>query len=190
MGDTTDVTLAGPRRKRVAHGAIVRRLVEEACNSGNLAILDDALAPSTVSGDGGAADAAGDAAGRLRSLLAAFRAAAPDARWTIEEQVAAGDTVATRLSVQGTFSGPLLGLAPPGRPATVTGVVISRFAEGRLVDLWLQADLLGLLQQLGVMPQLDLDQAVALAQVQQAGALLGAGLVSRATTLSLAGKRR
>lgn len=74
----------------------------------------------------------------------------PDARWTITEQISAGETVVTRLSVAGAFSGPLLGLAPPGRPATLTGVALSRFAEGRLVDLWLQADLLGLLTQLGV----------------------------------------
>jgi hypothetical protein len=80
--------------------------------------------------------------------------------------------VVTRLAVQGTFSGPLVGLAPPGRPATVTGVAISRFAQGRLVELWLQADLLGLLVQLGVLPPLGLAQALAMARVQRAGALL------------------
>ena len=78
----------------------------------------------------------------------------------------------TRLVVQGTFSGPLLGLARPGRPATLSGVAISRFAQGRLVDLWLQADLLGFLMQLGVLPQLDLARAVAMAQVARAGARL------------------
>ena len=72
--------------------------------------------------------------------------------------------------LQGTFSGRLLGLAPPGRPATLTGVAISRFAEGRLVALWLQADLLGLLVQLGVLPPLDLAQAVAMARVLRTGA--------------------
>jgi hypothetical protein len=96
----------------------------------------------------------------------------PDARWTIVEEIARGNTVVVRLAVQGTFSGPLLGLAPPGRPAILTGVAIGHFAGGRLVDLWLQADLLGLLQQLGVMPPLDLSQAVAVAQVHRAGALL------------------
>ena len=87
----------------------------------------------------------------------------------------------TRLAVQGTFSGRLLGLAPPGRPATLTGVAISRFAEGRLVDLWLQADLLGLLVQLGVLPPLGLAQALAMARVQRAGTLLaGAPLAQHA----------
>src|SRR5439155_14062928 len=106
----------------------------------------------------------------LRDALAAFRETVPDARWTIAEQITQGDTVVTRLSVQGTFSGPLVGLAPPGRPATVTGVAICRFAQGRLVGLWLQADLLGLLVQLGVLPPLGLAQALAMARVLRAGA--------------------
>jgi hypothetical protein len=96
----------------------------------------------------------------------------PDARWTIEQQVVQEDTVATRLSVRGTFHGPLVGLAWPGRPATVAGVVFCRFAGGRIADLWMQADLLGLLEQLGVMPQLDLAQALSVAHVMRAGATL------------------
>src|SRR5919201_3127491 len=154
-------------RQAAAHAARVRRVVEEACNNGDLAVLEALLPPPT------GVDAAEDPEWlSMRQGLAAFRAAVPDARWTIVEQIAAGDTVVTRLAVQGTFAGPLVGLAPPGRPATLTGVAISRFAEERLVDLWLQADLLGLLQQLGVMPHLELDKAVAVAQVLRAGALL------------------
>ena len=114
---------------------------------------------------------AGDPA-RLRPLLVAFRAAVPDARWTVIEQIAQGQRVMTRLSVQGTFCGPLLGLVPPGRPATLRGVAICRFAHGRLSELWLQADLLGFLQQLGVLPPLDLTRTVAMAQVLRAAAVL------------------
>ncbi len=149
------------------NAACVRRLVEEACNEGNLAVLATVLAPASATAGADVPAWAG-----LRNLLAAFRAAVPDARWTIVEQISQRHTVVTRLVVQGTFSGPLLGLAPPGRPATLTGVAISRFAGGRLVELWLQADLLGLLVQVGVLPPLDLAQAVAMAQVARAGALL------------------
>ncbi|HEX6508945.1 MAG TPA: ester cyclase [Chloroflexota bacterium] len=147
----------------------VRRLIEEACNGGNLSVLEEALAaPAGV----GAPEAP---LSRLPQLLIAFRATVPDARWTIEEQIAQDETVMTRLAVTGTFSGPLLGLAPPGRPATLRGVAISRFAAERLVELRFQADLLGFLQQLGVMPRLDLDQAVAVAQITQAAALASSG---------------
>ena len=162
-------TPARPQQRHDALAARVRRLVEDACKNGDLAALDAALAPVSPA-DPPAPD--GRTGSPLRDYLAAFRAAVPDARWTIVEQIAQGDTVVTRLAVQGTFCGPLLGLAPPGRPGTLTGVAISRFAQGRLVDLWLQADLLGLLVQLGVLPPLDLAQALAMAQVARAGALL------------------
>jgi predicted ester cyclase len=144
--------------------------VEEACNGGDLTILDE-LAPRSGSLRAGA----WPAAMHLRQLLLAFRGAAPDAHWQIVEQIAERNTVVTRLSVRGTFSGPLIGLAPPGRPATLSGVAISRFARGRLVELWLQADLLGFLQQLGVLPQLGLTQVVTMTQVLHAGALLADG---------------
>jgi predicted ester cyclase len=151
--------LTAIQRERAAasNASLVRVVVEEACNCGRLAVLEAVLAPTLA---------------HLRDLLAGFRIAVPDAHWTIVEQIAAGESVMTRLSVRGTFSGVLVRLAPPGRPAAVTGVLISRFAEGRLVDLWLQADLLGFLQQLGVMPPLDLTQAVSVAQVLRTGVLL------------------
>jgi predicted ester cyclase len=167
MGSTRGTPPATPARRHNALAARVRRLVDEACNRGNLAVLEEVLPPP------GPTDAADGRAGLpLRDYLAAFRDAVPDARWTIVEQIAQGTTVVTRLAVQGTFSGPLVGLAPPGRPAMVTGVAISRFVQGRLVELWLQADLLGLLVQLGVLPPLGLAQALAMARVQRAGALL------------------
>lgn len=167
MPGVSRTTHAQQARQAAAQAACIGRLVEEACNRGNLAIIDELVAPP--GGEGGEAT---PALLPIRQHLAAFRAAVPDARWTIVQQVAAGDTVVTRLSVRATFWGPLVGLAPPGRAATVTGVAISRFADGRLVELWLQVDLLGFLQQLEVLPPLRLAQAVTLAQVLHAGAVL------------------
>jgi predicted ester cyclase len=173
-------TAAAREAHASAAAALVRRVVE-ACNSGDLAVLDAVLGLPGGAGAGDhpgpwhrAASSAGapPLQGRLREHLAAFQRAVPDGHWSIIEQVAQDDTVATRLTVRGTFSGALVGLAPPGRPATLTGVAISRFAEGRLVGLWLQADLLGLLEQLGVLLPLSLTQAVTLAQVRRAGAEL------------------
>jgi predicted ester cyclase len=164
-GTMTNAPRTTPVRRAKPNAAWITRLVEEACNDGNFAILDEIPAPAC--GLGGA-----DAPAPLpiRERLTAFRAAVPDARWTILEQITERDTVVTRLAVQGTFSGPLVGLARPGRAATLTGVAIGRFRGGRLVELWLQADLLAFLQQLDVLPPLRLAQAVTLAQVLQAGA--------------------
>lgn len=170
MANTEQVTPARRVPRAGAPAALVRRLVEEACNDGDLTVLDELL-PCAASVD----TAARPGVVRLRQVLREFRAAVPDARWRIVEQIAAGNTVVTRLAVQGTFSGPLVGLAPPGRPATLSGVAICRFARGRLVNVWLQADLLGFLQQLKVLPLLDLDQAVTMARVLHVGTLLAEG---------------
>jgi len=181
MRDDKDHQMAGRPGSVIAPhpapAAIIRRVVTHACNGGDLAALDEALAPV-----GSGARGVGD----LREALAAFRAYVPDARWTIVEQVAEGDTVVTRLRVRGAFAGPLLGLAPPGRPATLEGVAIARFVGACVADVWLQADLLGLLQQLDVLPPLDLPRALTMAQVARAGALLGgqtrAGSIPGGTT--------
>jgi predicted ester cyclase len=180
MHRTPRPTAAEREAHATAAAALVRRMVE-ACNGGNPAVLDAVLGPPRGDGTGDHsqprhrdAPPAGTTPlqGRLRELLAAFQCAVPDGHWTIVELVAQDDTVVTRLSVRGTFSGGLVGLAPPGRPATLTAVAIGRFAEGRLVGLWLQADLLGLLEQLGVLLPLGLTQTVTLALVRRAGALL------------------
>jgi predicted ester cyclase len=177
--DSTPRATPAPRARRPnTAAACVRRVVEEACNNGDLGVLDTVLPPPAVADE--AQGRGGASAPPLRAYLAAFRAAVPDARWTIVQQIAQGDPVGTRLAVQGTFSGPLLGLAPPGRPATLTGVAISRFTRGRLVELWLRADLLGLLEQLELLPPLDLPRAVAMAQVARAGALLAGPRAPRA----------
>jgi phosphotransferase system glucose/maltose/N-acetylglucosamine-specific IIC component len=75
--------------------------------------------------------------------------------------------VVTRLVVHGTFSGPLLGLASAGLLATPTGVASSRFADGYLAELWLQADLPRLLVPLG------LAHALVMARVQRTGGAAG-----------------
>ncbi len=161
MSSTRCRGMARRARRDTTLAIRVRRVVEQVCNNGDLAVLDDVL-PMPSSGPSVPA--------ALREALAAFRAAVPDARWTIVEQISQGGRVVTRLEVQGTFSGPLLGLAAPGRPATLTGVAISRFAGGRLAELWLHADLLGLLVQLEVLPPLGLAEALTMARVARAGA--------------------
>ena len=57
----------------------------------------------------------------------------------------------------------------------MTGVLICRFANGRVATCWAQADLLGLLCRLGVLPSLDLEKVVAVARVLQAGERLAEG---------------
>jgi predicted ester cyclase len=64
--------------------------------------------------------------------------------------LAEGDKVATRFRWQGTHQGIFQGIPPGGKQVTVSGIALNRIAEGKLVEDRTELDLLGLMQQLGV----------------------------------------
>ena len=73
-------------------------------------------------------------------------------RLKVEDIIAEGDKVVTRLTCRGTQQGAFMGIPPTGKQATITAIDINRFAGGKSVEHWLNMDTLGLLQQLGVIP--------------------------------------
>lgn len=81
-----------------------------------------------------------------------FWAAFPDCQLAVDNLVAEGDKVACNFVVRGTHQGNFMGIPPTGKPINLTGSTIFRFANGKCVERWSQADFLGLLQQLGVVP--------------------------------------
>jgi steroid delta-isomerase-like uncharacterized protein len=82
-----------------------------------------------------------------------FLAAFPDTAYTIEQQVAEGDYVVTRWSARGTHDGELMGIPATGKTVEVTGIAIDRFSDGKIAESWGNWDTIGLLQQLGAVPQ-------------------------------------
>lgn len=87
-----------------------------------------------------------------RQFFAMFHAAFPDSSRAIEDQIAEGKLVATRVTLSGTHRGDFQGIPPTGRQVTITGIGIHRVVDGRIAEHWPQPDLLGLMQQLGVAP--------------------------------------
>jgi len=85
----------------------------------------------------------------VRSWLTAFRKAFPDISETVQEQVAEGDAVVTKVEVTGTQVGPFLGLPPSGRQATFTVVGIDRFRGEKVVEREAYFDMVDLMRQLG-----------------------------------------
>ena len=124
--------------------ALVRRVFEDVFNKRNLALLDEFYADCVYH-----APAVGELRGEAyRQFLTALHAAFPDGRWTIQDQVAGGDKVVTRWSFTGTHQGELMGLAPTGKQVTCSGILISRIAEGKVVEEWEEWDTLGMVQQM------------------------------------------
>ncbi len=126
--------------------AVVRRFIEQAFNSGEVAVINELVARDYV------LHVAPEVRGRegMQHFVAMYRDAFPDYACTVEDQIAEEDKVVTRWTARGTQQGELMGIPPTGKQVTLPGVVIDRVADGQLVETWLHADVLGMLQQLGV----------------------------------------
>ena len=90
-----------------------------------------------------------------KQFAATYRQAFPDIQTTMEDQVAEGDKVVTRFTARGTHQGESEDFGPPtGNRIEVTGITIERFSEeGKIVEDWTNFDALGLMQQLGLVPE-------------------------------------
>jgi steroid delta-isomerase-like uncharacterized protein len=128
---------------------LVRRVIEEVYNQGNLSVVDELAASDLlihmtsqeIRGREGA-----------KQYVVALRAGFPDLHMTIEDQIAEGDRVVTRWTARGTHTGQFQGIPPTGKEVRVAGTDIDRIADGKTVECWGHVDELGMLQQLGAIP--------------------------------------
>lgn len=130
---------------------IVHRYVEDGFNAGNMAVIDELFAVDFVNHDP-AQPAARDLAG-FKQVMQAQRVAFPDIRITVKDLVAEGDRVAKRFAVRGTQTGDFNGIPPTGKQIVLEGIDILRIADGQIREIWWGYDVLGVLQQLGAIPQ-------------------------------------
>jgi steroid delta-isomerase-like uncharacterized protein len=131
----------------------VRRLIEEVWNKGYMPVADELYAQNYIHHDSSTPDVGrGPEGEKKRATL--YRNAFPDFRLTIEDLVAEGETVVARWSGRGTHKGELNGIAPTGKQINITGVSIARFANNKIAEGWVNWDALGLMQQLGAVPEI------------------------------------
>jgi steroid delta-isomerase-like uncharacterized protein len=129
--------------------AVVRRFFE-ASDADDQAAFDEVLAPDLVVHYPGAPGPL-DRATFLQMgnmMLAAFS----ERQYTVEDQVAEGDKVATRLTWRATHSGDFQGLPATGTRVAVSGITVERIRDGKIVERWVSLDQLGMMQQLGLIP--------------------------------------
>jgi predicted ester cyclase len=88
----------------------------------------------------------------LRQIVGMFKAGFLDLHATVEASVAEDDRVATRGYITGTHNGPFMNIPPTGNSIHVDYVDIWRIENGKATENWVQMDMLGLMQQLGVIP--------------------------------------
>jgi steroid delta-isomerase-like uncharacterized protein len=131
-----------------ANKAIARRELDELWLKGNLALVDEFYAPDVLDHP-----LPGQAPGRegLRQTMALINRALPS-EGTVLGLVAEGDTVTRWWTMHGTHEGEFMGVPATHKPFTLTGIDVLRIADGKIVEFWHEEDLLGLVQQLGVLP--------------------------------------
>lgn len=134
-----------------ANKATIRRIPNEIYNQGQLAVADEVFEPEYIEhtplppGFPTGVQA-------VKAYAAMLRAAFPDLKLTVEDEVAEGDRVVMRITYSGTQTGEFMGIPATGKRAVWTQTHICRLANGRLAEHWVNADQLGMMQQLGVIP--------------------------------------
>lgn len=129
--------------------ALYRRLFEEAINQGSLETVDELVSPNYVNYNFPAPTPGSDG---FKQVIGMFRTAFPNIRVDVEQVFAEGDTVIGRGAFVGNHQGPFQGIPPTGKQVRVPYIDIWRIEGGKFVENWVQMDLLGLMQQLGVVP--------------------------------------
>ncbi len=137
-----------------ANKALVRRFYEE-IDLGNIEAMDELVAEDYVDHNPPPFPGLGTGREGLKQAFEIFWKATPG-RHLIEDQVAEGDkVVTTRMTAYGRHEDDLPGISRTGAELEMTTTVIHRVENGRLAEKWSDKDLLGFLQQLGVMPRPD-----------------------------------
>ena len=130
--------------------SIIRRVLDEAFNQGNLAIVDELVAPDGISHQlswGMPPNRMG-----LKQLIALFRTAFPDLNCTLQDEIIQGDKIAAHWTMRGTHKGLFLGNSPTSKSINVKGLIYARIENDQVIENYMLIDQMGILQQLGLVP--------------------------------------
>lgn len=125
---------------------IMRRMIDEIWNQGNLAAADELFAANHTSPSAPQLPPGSEG---VKFLVKMFREAMPDYHMDIDLMVADEKQVTGRFTQSGTHSGgDLMGMKPSGRKATWTEIGVLRIDGGKIVESWYEVDMLSMIQQL------------------------------------------
>ncbi|MBA2396811.1 MAG: ester cyclase [Ktedonobacteraceae bacterium] len=129
---------------------IINRMFDEIFHQGNLAAADNFIASDVIYHPFPPTFPAGPDGFRFvfQMLVGTF----PDQHIAIDDIIAEGDKVVVRSTFSGTRSGPLLGFPPTGKHCTQSQISIFRLINGKVSEYWFNADDLGMIRQLGLLP--------------------------------------
>lgn len=135
----------------VDNKTIVRSLYEEVWNKRKLKVVDELLSASHALQD---PVVSGSQVGpelykhRVVELTTAF----PDLCFTIEDMIAEGEKIAAWWTISGTHQNEYMKIPATGKKISLEGITIHLIKNGKILDSYARWDVLGLMQQLGVIP--------------------------------------
>ena len=130
-----------------------RRYIEEVWKDENLDIADEVFSDKYLSpqSDGTALERGPE---DVKKFVMEYRSAFSDIEDIVEDMIGEGDRVVTRWTLRVTHTGEFRGIPATGKRITITGIGIFRFSEeGKVVESWDSLDQLGMLRQLGALPE-------------------------------------
>jgi len=89
-----------------------------------------------------------------QDLIRQYHSAFPDMKFTIEDQIAEGEMVVTRISVSGTHKGDFMGIVPSNKKISATGIASHKIQNNKIVEEWTEFDMLGIMKQIGAVPEM------------------------------------
>jgi predicted ester cyclase len=146
QGGTVEVRETQPRPE-TTNKEIIRNLYENILNNRKIELLNDIISPDYV-GIGGVKGVVGFSS-TVMSVIAGF----PDIKWTIEDIISEGDKVVVRWHWNGTNTAPFRGIPPSNKTVIDNANVIYQLKDGKIVNAWIQGDRLGVLTQIGLIPE-------------------------------------
>ena len=84
-----------------------------------------------------------------------YNTAFPDAKVTIENQIAEGDYVVTRVIYQGTNKGEFQGMPASGKKIKTSGLSLQHIVKGKIVEEWDELDTYDMMKQMGAIPEME-----------------------------------
>ena len=135
--------------------AVIRRVYEQIYNAGNLEAIFEVYAPEFISHPNSVSHNGILGPDGIREFVCMLRAAIPDIHFDVLDEIASQDRVVTRWKMQGTLLGSLFGFQPTGKIGFVTGITIHRVVNGKVMEAWEEADMLGAFDQFGIIPAIE-----------------------------------
>jgi steroid delta-isomerase-like uncharacterized protein len=131
--------------------AVVRRLYEEGNNQRKLDVLGEVMAVDVISHTPFPESKTG--LDGFKEVFTEVHTSFPDYQIEVDDQIAEGDKVVTRFTAGGTHEGDFMGVGATGKRIQVRGIDIDRLEDGKIVEHWSEASMLGVAEQLGVVGQ-------------------------------------